>query len=85
MIRLFDYVERMRQEHLRSAGSAVWEDRFVLVQQLLASSPADELVADRDATLRAWARGLVDHAGEMDGPMPAKIEAFVRQYGALDA
>ena len=85
MIGIFNYVERMHQEQLRSAGSAVWEDRFVLIEQLLALSPSDTVVEDRDATLRLWARGLVDHAGEMDGPMPPRIEAFVREYGALDA
>jgi hypothetical protein len=85
MIEMFNYVQRMQQEQLRSAGSAVWEDRFILIEQLLAASPADKLVEDRDATLRAWARGLVDHAGEMDGPMPARIEAFIREYDARDA
>jgi len=85
MIELFDYVQRVQQEQMRSAGSALWEDRFILIEQVLAALPDDRSVEDRDAWLRECARGLVDHAGEMDGPMPPKVEAFVREYGALDA
>lgn len=83
VIELFEHVERMQREQIRSADSAVWEDRFVFMEEFLTSPPGDVPVKDRDGMLREWARGLVEIAGRMDGPMPPKIEAFVREYGGL--
>lgn len=82
MIDMFDRVHRRAHEQIRSAGSALWEDRFMFAEEALAApAGGPDAMANRETALRWWARGLIDHAGEMDGPMPENVAAFVREYG----
>ena len=86
MIALFDLMNRLEHEQIRSAGSAVWEDHFELVTRSL-TPPHDESEDDavkRTEGLRRFAKSLASRATEMDGPMPPKVEAFVRDYGGFD-
>ena len=77
----------MATSHLRSTRSAPWEDRLEFLDAALASQPddSDPDFAKRREHLRHVAREIVDHATEMDGPMPPNFEAFVREYRAPDA
>ena len=86
IIALFDRMNRLEHEQIRSAGSAVWEDHFELVKRSLTAPPEEsaEDAAKRTTGLRWYARSFAGRAGEMDGPMPPEVKAFVRDYGGFD-
>lgn len=87
LIALLDYMDEMAAERQLSVGSALWEDRIEFVKAALDSQPdeSDPDGAKRRAHFRHLAREIVNHAAEMQGPMPPEFEAFVREYGGPDA
>ena len=83
MIAAFDRIrdEMMfaAQDPVRFVATSLWEDRLPFIEIALAANE-NESPARRERRLRDLARDLMVLAHQMYGPMPAEIEACVRQY-----
>ena len=84
MIAAFEHIYEHVRDPWVSAGSALWDDQLFLIRKVL--EPDENVTpANREAHLKWLATELVNRAPRMHGPMPPDIEAFVQQYGGLDA
>jgi hypothetical protein len=62
-----------------STESRCWDDVVDQIEMILSADNAGS-IHTRDTALRQYAEQLRSRAEGMDGPMPAEVESFVRQY-----